>query len=54
MPPFTTKLSGVEIANVRQQAARSTLPTWKRMKRYRQPLPHIGKKQQAKMGHPVS
>lgn len=46
MMPFNPKLSGVEIANVRIHASRSQLGSSKRKNRK---LPHVGKKQLAKI-----
>lgn len=44
------RLSGTEIASVRINASRSQLPTRRRLRAtYRQCIPHVGKKQLAKI-----
>ena len=49
MKPFQPKLSGVEIANVRIAASKSSAPTIKRAKRFYAKPSHVWKKQLAKI-----
>lgn len=47
--PANPILSGLDILKARTNASRYTFETSRRVKKMRQPLPHIGKKQKMKI-----